>query len=211
MCSVGSHTVFVYFCSGQTWKEDCSTLYFRKDYWKERTGAWHVCDWEKFLNELQQKKTYENLFLRKMSWFYSGEKRKSLSTVWWFRGLKKKKKTKNISAPFSSFYSKGKKISLRFLTLVAPPRHPAFIYFLFPSNGWRQHSISQSSLLFSFSFPSFSHRFEWIGDRKELLIDMCHPLLFSGSSSAIPSIHPFLSHPLCQHRISHFFCVFSMV
>lgn len=29
-------------------------------------------------------------------------------------------KKKNISAPFSSFYSKGKKISLSFLTPVAP-------------------------------------------------------------------------------------------
>lgn len=56
MCSVGSHTVFVYCCSGQTWIGDCSTLYFRNDYWKVRTGAWHIRDWWKFLNELQKKK-----------------------------------------------------------------------------------------------------------------------------------------------------------
>lgn len=42
MCSVGYHTVFVYCCGGQTRKEDCSTLYFRKDYWNERTEARHV-------------------------------------------------------------------------------------------------------------------------------------------------------------------------
>lgn len=54
-CALSDPIVYVYCCSGQTWKEDCSTLYFRKDYWKERTGAWHVCDWLKkrrFLNEL---------------------------------------------------------------------------------------------------------------------------------------------------------------
>lgn len=76
MCSVGSHTVFVYCCSGQTWKGDCSTLYFHKDYWKVRTGAWHVCDWWKFLNELKKNlwKTY--FWEKKMSWFYSEEKKK---------------------------------------------------------------------------------------------------------------------------------------
>lgn len=26
---------------------------FHKDYWKERTGAWYVCEWETFLNELK--------------------------------------------------------------------------------------------------------------------------------------------------------------
>lgn len=53
--------IFVYCWSGQTWKGDCSTLYFHKDYWKVGTGAWHVCDWRKFFNELKKKKIYENL------------------------------------------------------------------------------------------------------------------------------------------------------
>lgn len=56
LCFVGPHTVFVYSCRGQIWKEHCSTLYFRKDYWKEegkKTWAGHVCDWRRFLNELK--------------------------------------------------------------------------------------------------------------------------------------------------------------
>lgn len=89
MCSVGSHTVLVYRCSGQTWKEDCSTLYFHKDYWKERTGAWHVCDWRKIFKWTS--KTVKNLFLRKMSWFYSGEKKEHLFQLFDHLGGKKEK------------------------------------------------------------------------------------------------------------------------
>lgn len=83
--------IFVYCGSGQTWKGDCSTLYFRKDYWKVRTGARNVCDWWKFFNEL--KKKYENLISEiKMSWFYSGEKRNTpfnCLMIWWGKGKEK--------------------------------------------------------------------------------------------------------------------------
>lgn len=121
-----------------------------------------------------------------------------------------KKKKKNISAPFSSFYSKGEKISLRFLTLVAPLG--TLLSFISSSLLMDDESIlSLKSFLFLFSFVSFCH-FGWIGHRgmgKELLIDMCHPpCFFSGSSSTIPSIHS--SHILCVNivfpRFVYFLC-----
>lgn len=176
MCSVGSHTVFVYCCSGQTWKEDCSTLYFRKDYWKARTGARHVCDWRKFLNELI--KLWKTYFWEKCLDFIL-EKKENLFQLFDDSGGGKKKK-KNISAPFSSFYSKGKKISLRFLTLVAPLG--TLLSFISPSLLMDDESIPSPSLSFFFIFICFLCRhFGWIGGRgtgEEPLIDMCHPLCF---------------------------------
>lgn len=62
---------------------------------------------------------------------------------------KKKKKKKNISAPLSSFYSKDKIISLRFLTLVAPLG--SLLSFISFSLLMDDESI-QSLSLFSFSF-----------------------------------------------------------
>lgn len=92
---------------------------------------------------------------------------------------------KNISAPFSSFYSKGKKISLRFLTVVAPPSTLLSFISFFPSNGWRERSMSQFFLFFfKEKFSSvFCFRYVWMdrgwgGIGEELLIDMCHPICF---------------------------------
>ena len=49
---------------------------FHKDYWK-RTGAWHVWDWQHFLNEL--KNTMRNLFLRKNVLILFWRKKKKIS------------------------------------------------------------------------------------------------------------------------------------
>lgn len=63
---------------------------------------------------------------------------------------------KNISAPFSSFYSKGKKMSQRFLTPVVPlgTLHSFISFSLLMDD--EKHSVSQSYLLLSLdSFSSF--------------------------------------------------------
>lgn len=153
------------------------------------------------------KKIYEKLISekKKMSWFYSGEKRKSLSIVWWFGGEKEKK---NISAPFSSFYSKGKKMSLRFLTLVAPlgTLH-SFISFSFLMD---DESILCLSLASYFHLFLFRH-FGWKGDGGQgkscsLICAILSAFLRFQFNSPI---HSFLSSPLCQRCISPF-CGFSM-
>lgn len=93
-----------------------------------------------------------------MSWFYSGGKKKKTSfSCLTILGVGVGKEKKNISAPFSSFYSEGEKKSPWFVTLVAPAP-PGTLHSrvsFSPCNGWRKESMSQSKFVLFFSFLSF--------------------------------------------------------
>lgn len=194
-CPAGSHTVFVYWRSGQARKEDCSTIYFRKDYWKERTGAWHVWDRGTFLNELKktmekQNKTKKYFWEKCLDFILNENLFQLFDDLGWG-------KENNISALLRSFYSKrGGKISLGFLTLLSPlgTRLSCISFSLLMDVG----SII-SPILFPFLFNSFWMQREW-GTTEELLIDMCHPHCFFFRFQFNNPIHP--------SSVVYFLCIF---
>lgn len=113
---------------------------------------------------------------------------------------------KNISAPFSSFYSKGKKMSQRFLTPVVPlgTLHSFISFSLLMDD--EKHSVSQSYLLLSLdSFSSFRMERDG-GESCSLICAILSAFLRFQFSSPT---HSFLSCPLCQRCISPF-CGFSI-
>lgn len=149
---IGSDIVFVYHHSGQSRGEETVLRYiFAKRLLNKNRGSTHL--WLIFKWTLkEEKQSWDKLISgkeKKNSWFYSAEKKKEkmFKTIWFERGWVEM----NISAPFSSFYSKEKKTSRRFLILVAPHplRHSASIYLL--CNGWRKRSMSLSHRIISFS------------------------------------------------------------
>lgn len=142
-------------------------------------------------------KTTKKLFpdkKKKVLILFCRKKGNMFKTVWFGMGWVEM----NISAPFSSFYSKKKKMSLRFLILVPSSSDP-FISFV--TDG---ESVPCLGLTLSFHF----HRWGWKGTGESLLNDMCHPLCFFFCffqlNSPLPSS---LSHSLWQCCISPF-CAF---
>lgn len=143
-------------------------------------------------------KTYFRKRRKKKSWFYSAEDKKQgnmFKTVWSGRG----RVEMNISATFSSFYSKKKKMWLRFLILVAPSYSDPFISFVTDGKG-----VPCLGLALSLHF----YHWGWKGTGELLLNDMCHPLCFFFCffqlNSPLPSSP---SHSLWQSCISPF-CAF---
>lgn len=120
-------------------------------------------------------------------------------TVWSGRG----RVEMNISATFSSFYSKKKKMWLRFLILVAPSYSDPFISFATDGKG-----VPCLGLTLSLHF----YHWGWKGTGELLLNDMCHPLCFfffvSFSSIAL-SHHP--SHILCGKVVFLLFVLFAVL
>lgn len=136
----------------------------------------------------KKKKKYLDFILQR-------KKGNMFKTVWFGR---ERVKT-NISAPFSSFYSKKKKMSRRILILVAPSSSDPFISFV--TDG---EKVPCLGLTLSFHF----HHWEWKGMGKALLNDMCHPLCFFFCFFQLNSpIATSLSHSLWQRCISPF-CAF---
>ncbi len=147
----------------------------------------------------------KNLFLRKMSWFYSGEKKRNISfNCLMFLG------------------GRGRRIFLhRSVLFIARERYLAEVSH---SGTPLKHLLSfisfsplmddESILRLTLSFFSFFHlflfrHFRWSGDggREELLIDMCHPICFF--QVPVQQSHP--SIPLTSSvstLYSHFLWIF---
>lgn len=152
------------------------------------------------------KTLWETYFWEKMSWFYSGEKKKkkiSFKCLMIWGGKREKRRIFLHRSVF--FIARGSKISPRFLTLVAPLG--LLISFISFSLLTDDDSILCLSLsCFFISSVSFLMERGWgIGeDAAHWYVPSC--LLFSGSSSAVPSIHS--SHVLCVNIVSPPFLYF---
>lgn len=133
-------------------KGDCSTIYFRKEKKKEwkkkkdcrdvRTGARRVSDrWKIFKKNFRrkEKKIYKELISedlkKKMSWFYYEEEKNKKISLKCLRicggGREGRGEEEGYFCTVLFFFiAKGRKTSLKFLTLVFS-RRPTHVYFLF--------------------------------------------------------------------------------
>lgn len=106
-----------------------------------------------------------NFWEKKRSWFYSEDKRKCLTSVWWLRegGLGWERKIRIFLHSYSFFYiyiyCKG-----GYFTLVPPPKAIyVYYFFLILSNGRWKYSVTLSILCVCFLFVTARVDREWGG------------------------------------------------
>lgn len=205
MCSVRSDIVFVYHHSGPTRRKETVLRYiFAKRLLKRKnrgsTRLWLIFNWTLKEEKTKLRKTYFRKRRKKFLILFCREKKKE--TCLKLFDLGGGRAEMNISASFSSFYSKKKKMSQRFRILVAPLLQRS-VYFL--CDGWQKRSMSRSHLIVSFS----SLRMERDGGTAAQWY-VPSSLLFSVFFSSIAlSHHPF--HILCGNVVFLLFVLFPVL